>query len=154
MGSLFSEENRKELKERIKTLKVDDPTHFGTLTAAKAVCHLTDSLLAPMNKNFEDSFKPSFYSTKLGQWFIISSPIPWPKGKIKLSKKIDEILFKTETSKNFDQDKKKLIEAIELFGTKENEKLSIHPILGNLSNKQWATLGHRHVKYHLTQFGR
>ena len=154
MGSLFNENECKELIERIKALASEDRPRFGSMSSNKAICHLIDSLRAAHDLEVSKKFRSSFMSTKLGQWLIVSSPLPWPKGKIKITADLEPVFFSTKPSDDFEQDKQTLIEEIEKFNASKSQEFALSPVFGKLSPEQWSKLQHRHIDHHLSQLGK
>ena len=95
--------------------------------------------------------KKSIYTTPFGKWLIISSPLPWPKGKIKIPHKE---FFETKPNKELNEDKKKLIELIQRMENINSTNFTESPGFGELTKAQWARLHCRHINHHLEQFGR
>ena len=154
MKSINNKSVSEEIKSRIQKLSEDDEPIFGSMNVKNAVCHLIDGLRAPFDEENNNRFKPSFFSTKLGQWFVVSSPIPWPKGKIKIEPELEPVFFNTKPSESFEKDKETLINEIDNFISNNNEELASSPVFGKLSSKQWGKLQYRHLNHHLEQFGR
>ena len=154
MKSLFNDAHRNRLKSRVSSLSGVEKPLFGSMPAERAVCHLIDSLRAPFNPETEEKFKESFYSSRLGQWFVISSPFPWPKGKIKIPSDLEPIFFNSEPADGFEADKETLLQEIENFSNSRDKKFYPSPVFGHLSADQWAKLQYRHLDHHLKQFGR
>jgi hypothetical protein len=48
MKSIWQDESRKELNERLRALAWNNPAQWGKFTAPKMVCHLADSLRMAM----------------------------------------------------------------------------------------------------------
>ena len=85
----------------------------------------------------------------LGRWFVIWSPIPWPKGKIKAPASF----FATSPSPRFEEDREALIEAVGRFEKPDGIAWAESPFLGKLTPRDWAALNARHLDHHLSQFG-
>lgn len=85
----------------------------------------------------------------LGKWFVIWSPIPWPKGKLKAPPGF----FDTAPGPAFEADRDKLVAYVERYARPEGESWGESPFLGRLDAREWAALNARHLDYHLAQFG-
>lgn len=156
MKGLLNESQRREIEDRIRALQKDDKPEFGEMTPGTAVCHMIDTLRCG-EKNPSSGvpgFKPSFFSTRLGQWFIVASPFPWPKGKIKIPEEFEPLFLKTRPSADFERDKKVLLDEIALFAQEPDRDWPVHPVFGSLSAEYWSRLQHRHIDHHLSQFRR
>ena len=151
MKTFLDKNDMEEAKSRINSLKNTDKAQFGEFTVGKMLCHLIDSLSISYGLKGEKKAKKSFYTTALGKWFVISSPFPWPKGKIKVP--FDEF-FETKPNKDLEEDKKELIDLIDRMKEIDSIKFTESPGFGELSKKQWCKLHCRHINHHLEQFGR
>ncbi len=133
---------------RIRTLKADMTPQWGVMSPAAAICHLYDCF----NYTFAVRSAPvrsSFYLTTLGKWVIISSPIPWPKGKIRSAPEF----LQTKPSGDFGADVAMLLDVLSRYQKGPQQRWGVSPVFGRLSPKQWARLGWRHLSHHLCQFG-
>ena len=120
---------------------------WGTLKPPELICHFIDTLRITFGET-KPEFSPSFFSTRLGQRFVISSPFPWPKGKIKgLSD-----CWETKPKGEYEHDRNTLVEMMSRFGTGPDQSWGISPVFGRLAPEQWAVLNYRHTDHHLRQF--
>jgi len=60
--------------------------------------------------------------------------------------------FKMTTEKEFDEEKRKVIEMIEKF-SEENIINTNHPFFGKMTREQWGRANWKHLDHHLQQFG-
>ncbi len=146
--SLFENEKRQQILGRIGRLSASANGRWGKMTAPEAICHMADGLLIAFGEK-PVTFKPSLLSTWLGRWFVIYSPIPWPKGKIQATREF----FETRPSPDFEKNRTLLVNLVQRFEKGPNQKWGVSPFLGPLSPGDWATLNYRHIDHHLTQFG-
>lgn len=139
---------RERCVARIRSLSSEARPRFGTLTAERMVCHLHDGLRIAFGE-----LKPAPQRTPLknalGRWFVIWSPVPWPKGRIKAPPSF----FATTPSPRFEEDRDALVAAVERFARPEEIDWAESPFLGKLSPRDWAALNARHLDHHLSQFG-
>ena len=92
---------------------------------------------------------PAQDAAALGKWFVIWSPIPWPKGKIKAP----PAFFWTPPGPELEADRERLLEYVRRFGKPEEISWGTSPFLGKLDAREWAALNARHLEHHLSQFG-
>ncbi len=137
--------------ERVSSLDSDDTAKFGKFSVERMVCHIIDSLEISYGLKGPQKAKKSFYSSALGKWFIISAPIPWPKGKIEAPL---PIFLETAPSDSFEKDTATLVGLLRKMESAEQIEWTESPAFGELTPKQWGTLHYRHADHHLAQFGR
>ena len=148
MKTLFDPSSRHEIIRRLSKLTPDSRAAWGEMSIDRMICHLLDGLRIAFGEVQAD-FKPSFLSTRLGRWLVISSPMPWPRGKIKAA----PVFFETQPSGSLERDRALLIQYVERFARGSEQPWGQSPFLGHLSPEEWAQLNHRHLDHHLTQFG-
>jgi len=151
MKTFIKKVDIEEAKNRINKLEANDKAQFGKFSVDQMVCHLIDSLGISYGLKGEKKAEKSFYTSALGKWFVISSPFPWPKGKIKVP--FTEF-FETKPSKDFEEDKKTLLSLLSKLEKIDSINFTQNPGFGKLSKEQWARLHCRHMNHHLEQFGR
>lgn len=151
MKSFINPADIDEAQKRIESLELTDKPKFGTFSADRMVCHLIDALSASYGLKGEQRAEKSFFTTALGKWLIIDSPIPWPKGKIKAP---FDYFFETKPREDFEADKRELLELLSRMKNPEDISFTESPGFGKLSVRQWARLHCRHINHHLKQFGR
>ncbi len=146
--SLLDAATRERYIARIRSLAPDARPRFGKLDAGRMVCHLHDGLRIAFGE-----LKPPPQRTPLknalGRWFVIWSPVPWPKGRIKAPPSF----FATPPSPRFEEDREALVEAVGRFGRPGDVDWAESPFLGKLTPCDWAALNARHLDHHLSQFG-
>lgn len=147
MKSLFDADARASVISRIHRLTPDSPRHWGTMTAAAAVAHLTDQLHMAFGEIPRRSPRPVLSYWPLNYLAIYA--IPWAKGQGKAS-------AETLTTKPSDwpADKAALIALVERFPSENpNGAWPADAVFGSLSGRAWGALCYKHIDYHLRQFG-
>ncbi len=146
MPSLRNETARKELIERLLTLRPVTRPKWGRFDAGRMLCHLGDSLAVALGEVPAESM-----NQKALQWFplkqLVIYVVPWPKG----APAAPELL--TTAPGDFDADRQLLIERIHQLAATPKAQGPAHPLFGRLSNDQWNFLQARHIAHHLKQFG-
>ncbi len=85
--------------------------------------------------------------------FLVLYVIPIPKN-VPTSPKIDQAEGKGTQPTDFETDRKTLIDYIERFSvTPADFAWTPHFKFGAMNKKEWAILAHKHLDYHLKQFG-
>jgi hypothetical protein len=82
------------------------------------------------------------------KWFILYSPIRWPKGV-----KVPRSLFPA-AAEDFEEQRAAVLNTLEYFEADPGTEFGFHPLLGRLSFREWGRLHYRHFDHHLRQFGR
>lgn len=144
--NLFDPAVKQELINRINTLTPESKRKWGKMDAAQMMAHLqapmgvalgTHPLKGnPLLKMIMPLFKKALYDEK-----------PWKQG-LPTAKSF----VTTGEPKNFDEEKRKLLEMLNHFS--ENNMISEdHPVFGKLSKEQWSKATWKHFDHHLRQFG-
>ena len=154
MNNIFDQDTNSEIMQRISNLQHDDEKLFGTMTSHQAICHLLDGLKMAQNPVAASLFEASIFSTRFFKWFVISAPIPWPKGKLDAPPKVKPYFFETSPGDSFDADKENLQAELKRWLNDEIDELQPSVMLGPLTKEQWGKMMFRHLDHHLRQFGR
>jgi hypothetical protein len=147
MRTLFDADTRAEILDRLGRLRPDATRSWGTLSAPQVVIHCVDTF--DHTFGIKDVEPPNaFVQSALVRWFVIDSPLPWPKGVRSVSQ-----YFESEPHE-FGEDLAKLRSCVERFAQgASGGAWGRSPMLGRLSPDQWARLQYRHLDHHLRQFG-
>jgi hypothetical protein len=146
MKSIFNPAVHRELQDRVQRLTPQQQPHWGTMSAAQMVAHLTDSLkmasgeLEVAPKNVAIRFSP------LKELVLYVLPIPkgLPTAPELIARKPDDWTAEIASLRE------------QLNGLVERGAEALapsHPAFGTLSPKQWGVLVYRHMDHHLRQFG-
>jgi len=149
--SLFQAQVRGDVLAHLDALTPNQRPRWGRLDVQRMFCHLIDALHIGLGELDAGPVKTGFMSSRVGQWLVIDSPFPWPKGVA-----VPEAFFTTVAEPNqFEHDRMRLHQTIERFsqGPAASLHWGISPVFGRLSPEQWARLGARHCDHHLKQFG-
>jgi hypothetical protein len=79
MKTLVSPLDRKEVLDRVTKLRPDSQPRWGTMSAHRMVCHLTDSFRASLGEKYI-SPSSTFLRRTLFKWVALWVPLPWPHG--------------------------------------------------------------------------
>ncbi|MFC1587726.1 DUF1569 domain-containing protein [Planctomycetota bacterium] len=138
-----------EPQERLKKLKADTPRHWGSLTPAGMVAHLTKSLEISLGR-IDVQANPHFFLR-----YIVLPMTIWtgfiPQNRIK------------SPAQFFDEGKTDLEKACVEFGhawdrfleaaAQNPERQTMHPAFGPLTLRKWKKLHAVHFEHHLKQYG-
>jgi hypothetical protein len=146
MKTLWDNDARLEILERIRALPADRVPRWGRLNAPQMLAHVADQIrmalgeIPARNGSGMYSFWPMNY--------LAIYVVRWPKGV--------KGPFEAFTTKpqRWDADREALIALIDTFCEKKQQaKWPEHPLFGKLSGKDWAAVSYKHLSHHLGQFG-
>lgn len=149
--SVFAEQGRQEIMERINKLTPQSQRLWGKMDVAQMLAHCQKPLEAAMNVEL----------IKMNMMMKVMSAL--------FGKSIKNSLLYKEIKKNsptapsfvvndkreFEKEKKLLTEDIEAFAKKGNAGIlgDRHPLFGKMTHEEWDLLQWRHLDHHLRQFG-
>src|SRR3954452_14794776 len=146
MISIWQDDARRDLSDRVGALVWDRRASWGKFTAPKMVCHLADSLRMAMG---ELTVKPKRLPIRyppLKQLIIYVAP--FPKG----APTAPELL--TREPRDWTSDVADLQALLDrAAATSTPDRWPEHPAFGSLSKRAWGVLIYRHMDHHLRQFG-
>ena len=145
MSTLFDDQDRQQVLDRIHRLKSDSSPLWGSMTVTKAACHMGDQLAMALGEiEVRSSWRPE--GLPLIREFIIYV-MPWPKGVATAPE-----LLQTDLAE-LDEARGRLTDLIDRFVERgANGRLVPHSLFGKISNKTWGYLALRHLDHHLRQF--
>lgn len=148
MNNLYDAPVYQEIKERFERLTSSNQRLWGKMDVAQMLAHCKEAFkvplsTAPMKRAFIDYLfgalvKKQLYSDK-----------PWKKN---LPTAPD---FKIKDERNFEAERKELMQLVEQFYTLGPDKTGRypHPFFGTLTKEQWGKGMYKHLNHHLQQFG-
>jgi hypothetical protein len=146
--------NLKDKAELIRRLEMIEPGargRWGRMTAHQMICHLKDCFRMALGEKKVASIGNFFHRT-LVKWIGLYLPVPIPKGRPTMPEVNQEIGGSRPA--NFEQDFAELVTLIERFANRaDGYEAAEHPILGKLTESEWARWGYMHTDHHLRQFG-
>ena len=146
MKSIWQDDARRELNDRVGTLVWDRPAQWGKFTAPKMVCHLADSLKMAMGDLKVAPKRLPIRYPPLKQLIIYWAP--FPKG----APTAPELLAREPGE--FSRDVAELQALLDRAASAETtDTWPEHPAFGQLSRRAWGVLIYRHMDHHLRQFG-
>jgi hypothetical protein len=148
MKSLFEKDSVREIYNRINNLSAQSKREWGKMDVAQMLAHCSKimelatgqkklprlfigRILGPMAKASYLSEKPFSKNGPTDRNFIITN------------------------QRDFNPEKEKLINLIQLFSNGGETKCTTHPhsFFGRLTPAQWGTSMYKHLDHHLKQFG-
>jgi hypothetical protein len=146
MKSIWQDEARRELTDRVGSLTPDRRAGWGTFSAPKMVCHLADALnMAMGDLKVAPKRRPIRYPP-LKQLIIYAAP--FPKG----TPTAPELLMRQP--REWVNDVADVQDLLARAGSaRTTDTWPDHPAFGKLSKRAWGVLIYRHMDHHLRQFG-
>ena len=146
MKSIWQEDARRELDQRIGQVAWDRPAEWGRFTAPKMICHLGDSLRMAMGDLPCASKRLPIRYPPLKQLIIYVAPFP------KSAPTAPELLAREPGDwANDIADVQQLL--ARAASARTTDAWPEHPAFGRLSKRAWGVLIYRHMDHHLKQFG-
>ncbi|MFI5150540.1 MAG: DUF1569 domain-containing protein [Bacteroidia bacterium] len=148
MKTLYNTSDTAEVIKRINSLKPDAHPQWGKMNAGQMLTHCAIALeMGTGEKKFDRLFIGRVLGGFLKKFYSSEQPF-------KKNSPTDPHLVITDT-RNFEQEKQKLITYINKFQAGGEEKCTRHPhpFFGKLSQAEWGIGMHKHLDHHLTQFG-
>jgi hypothetical protein len=146
MKSIWQDDARRELHDRVGRLVWDRRAEWGKFTAPKMICHLADSLKMAMGDLKVASKKLPIRYPPLKQLIIYLAP--FPKG----APTAPELLAREPRAYT---DEIADVQALlaRAGSARTTDTWPEHPAFGALSKRAWGVLIYRHMDHHLRQFG-
>lgn len=147
MASIWREETRHELLNRLDRLSADSPARWGKFSCPAMLAHLNDSLRMALG---EVSAAPKrlpirFFPLKQ----LIIYVLPFPKGVPTapvLIARCEGAVFRDEVQA--------FRQILDRLSQRDGDTTwPPHPAFGAMNRRSWGVLGYRHVDHHFTQFG-
>lgn len=147
MASLFDPQVRATILDRISRLTPEGKPGWGRFTAPEMVCHVSSDLRQSLGEL--DAGPPAGPWARLPFNWLLIHVVPWPRGK---GKSPPEFLATRPTTWEADVGRlRNLIERFSARGAKAQWPAS--RVWGRISGTSWGVVEHKHLDYHLRQFG-
>ncbi|MEM9554757.1 MAG: DUF1569 domain-containing protein [Acidobacteriota bacterium] len=145
MPTLRDSRDRADLLRRIDALTPEHQGRWGTLTAARMMCHVADQLRVALGE-MPSKDRTTLLSRTLVKRLVLSGWLPIPKGRVRT---VPEMLSTPETA--WHDDVATLHRLIDDLARVEDT--APHPLFGPLRPHEWGRLSALHLDHHLRQFG-
>jgi hypothetical protein len=147
MGSILNDVDRTAICQRIGAVTRDSVQRWGRMDAAAMLNHLRRSALMALG-----DLPVACKSKRAFQVFpikhLILHVVPFPKG----APTAPELLV--PDSATLDAIRSELVTLVERIGAGPREGDGpVHPLLGQLSYREWGVATYKHADHHLRQFG-
>jgi hypothetical protein len=146
MKSIWQDETRRELSDRVGAVVWDRRAEWGKFSAPKMVCHLADSLKMAMGDLKVPPKRLPIRYPPLKQFIIYLAPFP------RSAPTAPELLVRAP--REWANDIADVQDLLARAGSaRTTETWPEHPAFGKLSKRAWGVLIYRHMDHHLRQFG-
>jgi len=145
--SLWDEDPRRELLERLARLTANSRAQWGRMNAPQMLTHVNDQFrmalgdLATVPERLPIRYPPLNH--------LVAYVLPWPKSSPtapELLARIDQSTWPVEVAT--------FATLLQRFAALPPDAAwPVHPAFGRLSRRGWALLGYRHTDHHFRQFG-
>ena len=147
MKSLFDTDTYNEVITRINNLTPESQRQWGKMEIAQMLAHLQAAFKVPLS----NKPMPRMFIGRVLGWMMKSklhNDKPWSKG---LPTAPDFII---KDQRNFETEKKNIIEMIDTFYHSGPDKIGNfpHPFFGTFTKEQWGKAMYKHLDHHLQQF--
>jgi hypothetical protein len=149
--TLANGKDRAEIVRRLGAIGPASERRWGKMTAREMICHLSDAFRVSMG---EKEAKPvgKWFSRYGFKWLALWFPASWPHGVQTVPE--CEAKFGGTPPGEMERDRSELLELLDRFtGQPRGFALQAHPILGQMTEKEWMRWGYLHTDHHLRQFG-
>jgi hypothetical protein len=146
MRTIWQDDARRELQDRLAKLTPNNRAQWGKMSAPEMVCHLSESMKMAIGDLPCASKNTPLRHPPLKQLVVYIAP--WPKG----APTAPELLARAPAS--WSNDLLELNALVDRFAARRNaSRWPEHPAFGKLSTRAWGRLVYRHIDHHLRQFG-
>ncbi len=149
MKSLEQPAVTNEVRQRLAALRPDSKRLWGKMSAAGAICHLSDAFLLALGEKHASDIS-NWFSRSIMKFGGLYLPLKWPPG-VPTRPEMEQGVGGTKPV-DFERDRLQLLQLIDRF-VKADFAGVTHPIFGRMSQRDWLRWGYLHLDHHLRQFG-
>lgn len=145
--TIFRTTDREALLARLDRLTPDAKARWGTLTAPRMLCHLSDSIRVGLGEAPAECKKGPL-ANPVARW-LLAYVVPFPKGKAQTAPE----MLRTQPS-DWRTDLAAARDYVRAAAARGADgQWARHPAFGGVSGKLYGVFIHKHVDHHLRQFG-
>jgi hypothetical protein len=150
MPNLLDPKTKESLINRINNLSPQSQGLWGKMNVQQMIVHINDQIKV-CNGTKPASPKGSSISRAIAKFVALYVPMKMPKN-LKTFKELDQMREFATPITHFEKDKQELLALLNELSTNGKNEY-IHPIFGNMSQKEMGKLTFIHLDHHLKQFG-
>ncbi len=144
--NMFDPVVKEEIIDRINKLSLQTQPQWGKMNVAQMLAHLQQPIGVAEGVH-------KLPRTLFGRIFgSIAKPIFYNENPFKRNLPTDPSFVMIGSEKDFETEKRKLLEMISNF-TDKNIVNEVHPFFGKMTKEQWSMGTWKHLNHHLQQFG-
>ena len=149
MKTLANEDDVREIRRRMQTLKADDRAVWGLMSVAEMICHVREAFALGIGEWTATPVKGPLPGPVI-KWLALWAPMRWPQNvpTVPELKKGN-----APPPKEFAEDLASALAAMEKFVSAKDNR-TVHAIFGSMKPADWMRWGYLHTDHHLRQFGR
>ncbi len=147
--SLLEVEAKQEMLKRIESVKPGTEKLWGLMNVNQGLNHMYMAFQISYGE-IKPATKGNWITRQMMRYFVLKTDMPTPKGKARTFDEINTVERGINPT-DFDFEKRRLIETVQSFPNKPLAERS--PLLGKMSEWDWARLNYTHLDHHLKQFG-
>ena len=148
MNSLFDTNSQQEILARIENLNETSSAQWGKMNVSQMLSHCQKPLEVA-NGNLQLNSKIGVLKKFMFKLFkpLMHNDKTWQKNLATVTE------FKITETKEFNQEKGKLVKVINEFSNKKDKSnWPKHPFFGEFNTEQWGKMQYKHLDHHLNQF--
>jgi hypothetical protein len=149
LNSLFTEEGKTAIAERLGKLRPDSQRQWGKMNPAQMLHHCQKPLEVAIDGA---DVKVSLIGRLVGG--MIKKKMLQPGAPFRKNSPTAPS-FKIADERNFEKERTQLLAEIERFNRAgaQGKLLGRHPFFGNMTANDWDIMSWKHLDHHLRQFG-
>lgn len=143
--TLLNDEDRNGILARLEKLTPESARRWGTLDAARMLCHVSDALRVALGE-LPARRTGSLLKRTLVKWLAVDTAFQAPPGRVQTA---PEML--SSKPGEWARDLASCRQLIERVGS--GDAHAVHPAFGALDAAEWGRLSWKHLDHHWRQFG-
>ena len=149
MTDLFQPDTAERFKSRVMTLRPDSPRHWGKMSAAQALAHLSVGLEMAVGDRCPPRKLVGRFIAPMVRRKVVADDAPLAKN----TPTAPDMIVRDERDLRVEQER--LCRLIDRFATGGPDRCTRHPheFFGAMTAREWSILMHKHLDHHLRQFG-
>src|SRR5258705_10255736 len=152
MKRLDNTADKAMMLDRLRQITPASQRRWGKMTPHQMICHLNDSFRSVTGEREVNGDKSNLLTRTVVRWLALYAPLKWPHG-VPTMPENDQERGGTPPA-DFQRDLDALVLMIERVTSSEKDfQWRRHPLLDEMSERDWMRWGYLHVDHHLRQFG-
>jgi len=146
LKNLFETSVKKDITDRINKLTPQSQPKWGKMNVSQMMAHLQMPIGVAVGTH---KLPRTLFGRIVGP---LAKPMMYSEKPFKHNMPTDKSFIMTGQEKNFDNEKKSLLNLVNQF-KEENIVNEVHPFFGRMTREQWSKAMYKHLDHHLQQFG-